>query len=111
MFVRMYNKYIKRNGLKHFDKKRISYIRKLNTLIQDEGKKEKSIGSCYNYGRTDHYKRDFLLFNKDEEKGQQKKTSKRRRVYIAWDSDNDSSNVDSLSESDEMKNYQSFIGC
>lgn len=44
------------------------------------------------------------MLKKDKGKGQQKKSRNPRRVYIAWDSDNESSKAGSSSESDEMEN-------
>lgn len=84
LFVKRYHKYITRHGVKKSNNNLIKYIRKSNTLREDENKKEKSKGSSYNCGRADHYKLDCPLLKKDKGKGQQKKSSKPIRVYISW---------------------------
>lgn len=66
IFVRLYYKYIKKNGRKYSDKNLINYMRHSNTSMEDENKKEKSKGSCYNCGRVGHYKLDYASLKKDK---------------------------------------------
>ncbi|XP_050888687.1 uncharacterized protein LOC127093827 [Lathyrus oleraceus] len=92
------NKENERNGLKHSNKNLINYRRQANSLKQDENKKEKSKGLGFNCGKFDHYKPDCPLLKKDTGNGQYKKSTKPKRAYITWESDNESS-----SESDEAE--------
>lgn len=79
-FVRRYYKYIKKNGIKHSNKNLTNYGRHSNTSMEDENKKEKSKGLCYNYGRVGHYKPDCPSLEKHKGNGQQKKSSKSRKA-------------------------------
>ncbi|XP_050915618.1 uncharacterized protein LOC127130693 [Lathyrus oleraceus] len=105
LFVKRYHKYIKRNIVKHSDKNLINYIRHSNTSREDENKKQKSKGSCYNCGRAGYYKPDFSLLKKYKGKGHHKKSNKPKRAYIAWESGSESSSEGCSSESDETVNF------
>lgn len=101
LFVKRYHMYIKSNGVKHSDKNLINYRRQANSSKQDENKKEKFKGACFNCGKVGHYKLNCPLLKKDKGNGQYKKSSNPRRVYIAWESDSESSSEGSSTESDE----------
>lgn len=66
LFVRRCYKYIKKNEIKYSDKNVINYRRHSNTSIEDDNKKEKSKGLCYNYRRFGHYNLDCPSLKKDK---------------------------------------------
>ena len=101
LFVKSYNRYIRKNRVKHFYKNLINFRRLSNSSKEDENKKGKIRISCYNCGNVGHYRPNCPLIKKDKEKGHHKKSSKSRRAYIAWESESDSSSDESSSSSDE----------
>src|SRR4051812_21232477 len=52
LFVRRYNKYLRKNEIKHSDNNLVDYRRQSKSNKQDEYKKTKPIGSCYNCGMS-----------------------------------------------------------
>lgn len=99
MFVKRYNRYIRKNGVKHSDKNLINFRRLSNFSKEDDNKKGKLRSSCYNCGKAGHYSSDYSFIKKDKEKGHHKKSSKSRRAYIAWESGSDYSSDESSSSS------------
>jgi len=61
--VRRYNRYIKRNGLKHNDKNLVSF-RKASRKGKESDSDEKFV-SCYGCGKVGHYKNECLEFTKE----------------------------------------------
>src|SRR4051812_39987236 len=98
LFVRRYNKYLKKNGAKHSDKDLINYRRQSNKFKQDENNKGKIKGLCFNFGKAGHYKPDCPYLKKEKEKNQSKSHNKSKRAYIAWESDSSSENSSSDEE-------------
>ena len=104
LFVWRYNRFIRKNGIKHSDKNLISFRKQSKEPRQEENKKKRGKGPCYNCGKVGHYKPDCPKMKKDKGKAPPKKFNKQRRAYIAWESDSDLSDDDSSSGSDESAN-------
>src|SRR4051812_39401699 len=102
LFVRRYNKYLKKNGAKHSDKGLINYRKQSNKFKQDDNNKGKIKGPCFNCGKAGHYKPDCPYLKKEKEKNQSKLHNKSKRGYIAWESD--SSSESSSSDEEELAN-------
>src|SRR4051812_18490534 len=66
LFVRRYNKYIRKNGAKHSDKSLINYRKQFNKYKQDENNKGKAKGPCFNCGKIGHYKPDCPYLKKEK---------------------------------------------
>src|ERR1051325_10552481 len=71
---------------------------------QEENKKYKGKGTCFNCGKSGHYKTECPMNKKDKEKAPPKKFNKQRRAYIAWENNSESSSNEGLSDSDEIAN-------
>lgn len=87
LFVRLYNKYLKRNKLKHTDKDLVSFI---NThLPKKYQKREDDEITCYECAKFGHYRTtcpNLTKHHKSKDKTFYKtkgKSSKSRRAYIA----------------------------
>jgi len=48
LFVRRYNRYLRKNEVQHSDKNLVNYRRQSKFLNREEGKTTKSKGSCFN---------------------------------------------------------------
>jgi hypothetical protein len=58
LFVRRYNRFIRKNGVKHSDKNLMKFRRQSTDSKQEENKKSRGRGSCFNCGKSGHYKTD-----------------------------------------------------
>ena len=84
LFVRKYNRYLRKNEIRHLDKNLIDYRRKAKPNKPFESKRDHSKGSCYNCGKLGLYKPYCPLFKKDKVRNKfQKKPNKARRACIA----------------------------
>ncbi|XP_050897150.1 uncharacterized protein LOC127103967 [Lathyrus oleraceus] len=102
LFVRRYNRYLRKNEVQHSDKNLVNYRGQSKFSNQEESKTTKSRGSCYNCENSGHYKPDCPLLKKDKVKNKRhKKSSKARRAYIAWESDSEPSSNGNLSDEEE----------
>lgn len=83
-FVKRYNNYIKRKGLKHNDKN-------LNKFKQSS-KKDTNLITNYEYGKTGHMKSDCPTLLKKKSKAPSKLNleGKCQRAYIAWEEEDKS---------------------
>lgn len=105
LFIRKYNRYLRKNEIQHSDNNLIDYRCQAKPNKQYESKRSNSIGSCYNYGKLDHYKSDCPLLKKNNANDKfQKKPTKARRAYIAWESDSESSIKRDSSDEEETVN-------
>lgn len=97
LFVRRYNRYIRRNGLRHNDKNLMKF-RKDSRRTSDNKKEEKVI-TCYECGKPGHIKSECPSLSKGKSKASYKPKGKPkgRRVYMAFESDEDESTSSSSS--------------
>ncbi|XP_050889423.1 uncharacterized protein LOC127094660 [Lathyrus oleraceus] len=101
-FVKRYQSYIRKNGVKHSDKNLTKFGRVAKASREDENKKGKLRSLCYNYGEFGHYRLEFpKIKKKKKEKGHHNKSSKSRRAYGTWESASDSSSDESSTSSVE----------
>src|SRR3954466_6051918 len=98
LFVRRYNKYLKKNGAKHSNKGLINYRKQSTKFKQDDNNKGKIKELCFNCGKAGHYKPDCPYLEKEKEKNQSKSHRKYKRAYIAWESDSSSESSSSDEE-------------
>jgi len=89
LFVRRYNCYIKRNGLKHNDKNLVNF-RKAYRKGKESDNDEKVV-RFYGCGKVGHYKNECPELAK--ERG--------RKAYIAWEEDGVTSNTSGAENKDE----------
>src|SRR3954470_2341235 len=102
LFVRRYNKYLKKNGAKHSNKGLINYRKQSTISKQYDNNKGRIKGLCFNCGKDGHYKPDCPYLKKEKEKNQSKGHNKSKRAYIAWESD--SSSESSSGDEEEVAN-------
>src|SRR3954471_18369399 len=82
LFVRKYNRYLRKNEIKHSDNNLVDYRRQAKSNKQEDSKKTKPKGSCYNYGKPGHYKPDCTSLKKNKAKNKtQNKSTKGKRAY------------------------------
>jgi len=99
MFVRRYNRYIKRNGLKHNDKNLVNF-RKASMKGRESYNDEKVV-SCYGYGKVGHYKNECPELAKERGRSGANRNSRERKAYIAWEEDEFTSNTSDAENKDE----------
>ncbi|MCH94038.1 hypothetical protein A2U01_0014993 [Trifolium medium] len=69
LFVKRFNKYVKKNGIKFSDKNVTKFLKQSSKIDNDEGNKnEKPKSVSYECGKPDHYKPDYPLLNKGKGK-------------------------------------------
>jgi len=95
LFVKRFNRYIKKHGLRRSDKA----SRKSQT--RGENNKEENGPSCFGCGKVGHLRSECPELIKSKGKTSSSDKSKGRRAYIAWEEDEESS-TKCDSESDEI---------
>ena len=91
LFVRCFNRYIQKNGLRRSDKS----MNSRKTQLKREGVKK------YGCGKSGHLKSECPELIKTRGKSKSSDKSKGRRAYIAWE-DEDTSSTRSDSENDDV---------
>ncbi|KAK2422340.1 gag-protease polyprotein [Trifolium repens] len=105
LFVRCYNRYVRKNGIKHSDENLKKYRKDSGHRRRNEDDRYSKKGACYECGQIGHFKPDCPKL-KRKEKGSPlfKKGSKDKgkKAYVAWESGSSScSSSSSTSSSDE----------
>lgn len=111
LLIRRYNRYIKRNKLKHTDKGLMNFR---NThLPKKDHMKEYDEITCYECCKLGHYRTTCQNITKHHTRKDKDfyktkgKSSKGRRAYITWEEEVESSSSDSCSSSDDE--YANFF--
>ena len=99
MFVRRYNRYIKRNGLKHNDKNLMNF-RKTSMKGRESDNDEKVV-SCYGCGKVGHYKNECPEIAKERGRSRANRNSRGRKAYIVWEEDEVTSNTSDAENKDD----------
>ncbi|KAK2444047.1 gag-protease polyprotein [Trifolium repens] len=105
LFVRRYNRYVRKNGIRHSDENLKKYRKDSGYRRRNEDARYSKKGACYECGQIGHFKPDCPKL-KRKEKGSPsfKKGSKDKgkKAYVAWESGSSSfSSSSSPSSSDE----------
>jgi hypothetical protein len=85
LFVRQYNRYIKRNGQKHNDNNLVNFRK--DSRKGRESEKDEKIVSCYGCIKVGQYKNECLKLAKDKGRSGSNRKSRGRKAYIAWEED------------------------
>jgi len=99
MFVRRYNRYIKRNGLKHNDKNLVNF-RRASRKGKESESDEKEV-SCYGCGKVGHCKNEYPELAKEKGRFGSKRNSGGRKAYIYWEEDEVTSNTSDTENKEE----------
>jgi hypothetical protein len=108
LFVRRYNRYVRKNGIRHSDDNLKKFRKDSGYRRKNEDARYSKKGICYECGQVGHYKPDCPnLKRKEKESSSNKRRSKGKKAYVAWESSSSSSHSSSSSSSsdeDEMAN-------
>jgi len=99
MFVRRYNCYIKRNGLKYNDKNLVNF--RNASMKGRESDNDERVVSCYGCGKVGHYKNECPELAKERGRSGANHNSRGRKAYIAWEEDEVTSNTSDAENKDE----------
>jgi len=106
LFVRRYNGYIKRNGLKHNEKNLVKF-RKASRKGRESDNDEKVV-SRYGCEKIGHYKNECPKLAKERGRSGAIRSSKGRRAYIVWEEDEVTSHISDTENKDEDDRF--FMG-
>jgi len=99
MFVRRYNRYIKRIGLKHNDKNLVNFKRA--SRKGNESESDEKVVSCYGCGKIGHYKNECPEWAKERGRAGSNRNSRGRKAYISWEEDEVTSNTSDTENKEE----------
>ncbi|KAK2364611.1 cysteine-rich RECEPTOR kinase [Trifolium repens] len=105
LFVRRYNRYVRKNGIRHSDDNLKKFRKDSGYRRKNEDARYSKKGICYECGQSGHYKSDCPKLKKNEkESSSNKRRSKGKKAYVAWESGSSSSSSSlSSSSSDESE--------
>ena len=105
LFVRRYNRYVRKNGIRHSDDNLNKFLKDSGYRRKNEDARYSKKGICYECGQSGHYKPDCpKLKRKEKESSSNKRRSKGKKAYAAWESSSSSSHSSlSSSSSDESE--------
>ncbi|KAK2354182.1 gag-protease polyprotein [Trifolium repens] len=104
LFVRRYNRYMRKNGIRHSDDNLKKYRKDSGYRRRNEDARYSKKGACYECGQIGHFKPDCpKLKRKEKESPSFKKGSKDKgkKAYVAWESNSSSSHSSSSSSSSD----------
>ncbi|KAK2430292.1 gag-protease polyprotein [Trifolium repens] len=102
LFVRRYNRYVKKNGIRHSDENLKKYRKDSGYHRRNEDARYSKKGICYECGQDGHYKPDCPnIKRKEKESSSNKRRSKTKKAYVAWESNSSSSHSSSSSSSSD----------
>lgn len=81
------------------------FKRQPSSSKDEDNKKDKTKGICYECEKLGHYRLDCLSLANKKGKSQQNNFMKSRKTYVAWDRDSIVSSKEISSDSDEETNY------
>ncbi|KAK2403095.1 putative mitochondrial protein [Trifolium repens] len=105
LFVRRYNRYVRKNGIRHSDDNLKKFRKDSGYCQKNEDARYSKKGICYECGQSGHYKPDCPKHKKKEKESfSNKRRSKGKKAYVAWESRSSSSSSSlSSSSSDESE--------
>ncbi|KAK2422403.1 gag-protease polyprotein [Trifolium repens] len=102
LFVRRYNRYVRKNGIRHSDDNLKKFRKDSGYRRKNEDARYSKKGICYECGQVGHYKPDCPnLKRKEKESSSNKRRSKGKKAYVAWESSRSSSHSSSSSSSSD----------
>ncbi|KAK2422441.1 gag-protease polyprotein [Trifolium repens] len=108
LFVRRYNRYVRKNGIRHSDDNLKKFRKDSGYRRKNKDARYSKKGICYECGQVGHYKPDCPnLKRKEKESSSNKRRIKGKKAYVAWEngsSSSHSSSSSSSSDEDEMAN-------
>ncbi|KAK2435416.1 gag-protease polyprotein [Trifolium repens] len=102
LFVRCYNRYVRKNGIRHSDDNLKKFRKDSGYRWKNEDDRHSKKEACYECGKVGHFKPDCpKLKRKEKESPSFKKGSKDKgkKAYVAWESSSSSSSSLSSSSS------------
>ncbi|KAK2420445.1 rust resistance kinase Lr10 [Trifolium repens] len=102
LFVRRYNRYVRKNEIRHSDENLQKFQKDSGYRRKNEDARYSKKGICYECGQVGHYKPDGPNFKrKEKESSSNKRRSKGKKAYVAWESSRSSSHSSSSSSSSD----------